>query len=345
MEKIAVNGLIGVLIACLLGFFGYGNFLKPGNDSKTKADGKINFPETPQTQNQGTYVPTQSTSSQTPTTTRFKDEIVIGSFNIRTFGTGKLNNKKVISSIVAISRFFDVLAIQEVRSSDQTMIPRFVSMINSNGSKYNYTIGPRQGSGRYFEQYVFIWNTDSVELTQKSWVAENPRGKMVREPLVASFRCKSSNPNQAFTFSLANVHTDPHHASSECDELADTFANLQHYFRRQAYPEDDIIMLGDFNLAPNRFRQFRQNRNFYALIPSNVPTNLAGNNTYDNIIFDRAFTTEFKGKAGVFNLMKAPMNLTYSDASSVSDHFPVWGVFSTRENRSGLAHGTTSSPR
>ena len=339
MEKLTVNGLFGLLIASAIGFYGCNDFLNLGNSTVAENDGD----EIPSGNQQ---TPSQTSS---PTTTSsnvvFKDEIVIGSFNIRTFGTGKLNNPKVMDSIVKVARYFDVLAIQEVRSSDQTMIPRFVQMINSNGSRYQHVIGPRQGSRRYYEQYVYIWNSDSVELIQKPWVVNNPNGKMVRQPLVAMFRCRTPNVQDAFTFCLANVHTDPHHARSEVDELAGTFESLQYLYRRANVPEDDILMLGDFNLSPDRFRRFLRNQNFHAAIPARVPTNLAGDKNYDNIVFDLGHTREFSGKANVFNLMKPPLNLKYSEASSVSDHFPVWAVFSTRENRSGMARDSGAAAR
>ena len=51
---------------------------------------------------------------------------------------------------------------------------------------------------------------------------------------------------------------------------------------------------------------------------------------YDNIVFDKAFTAEFTGEAGVMNLMEE-YRLSRDDAEHISDHMPVWAVFSSYE--------------
>jgi hypothetical protein len=55
--------------------------------------------------------------------------ISIGSFNIQVFGTSKMSDANLMGYLVDIARKFDVLAIQELRSTDDTIIPRFVQMI------------------------------------------------------------------------------------------------------------------------------------------------------------------------------------------------------------------------
>jgi hypothetical protein len=57
-----------------------------------------------------------------------------------------------------------------------------------------------------------------------------------------------------------------------------------------------------------------------------VPTNTRGTKTYDNMLFSQAGTTEFTGRAGVFDLIRE-FNLTMDEAIEVSDHMPIWAEF------------------
>ena len=52
--------------------------------------------------------------------------------------------------LVSIVRRFDVVAVQEVRSTDPTVVPKFMEMINAEGARYDFIIGP--GLGPNFQQ-------------------------------------------------------------------------------------------------------------------------------------------------------------------------------------------------
>ena len=80
--------------------------------------------------------------------------ITIATFNIQVFGKSKLEKPQVMDLLARIVRRFDLVAIQEVRSLDQSIIPRFVEMINAEGRKYDYVLGPRLGRTSSKEQYV-----------------------------------------------------------------------------------------------------------------------------------------------------------------------------------------------
>src|SRR5262249_14430719 len=146
-----------------------------------------------------------------------------------------------------------------------------------------------------------------------------------RPPLVASFRIRGPPPKEAFTFTLIDVHTMPDEAQAEVNALAQVYRAVQHDGRG----EDDIILLGDFNADEKKFGAFKQFPNVGWVI-SGVPTNTKQTHTYDNLIFDRAATSEFTGRGGVFDIMRQ-FNLTQEQALEVSDHFPVWAEFSSYE--------------
>src|SRR5207237_298200 len=54
------------------------------------------------------------------------ETIRIASFNIQAFGHAKLDKQQVMEILVKIVRQFDVVAIQEVRSKQQDVLPRFI---------------------------------------------------------------------------------------------------------------------------------------------------------------------------------------------------------------------------
>jgi deoxyribonuclease-1-like protein len=139
---------------------------------------------------------------------------------------------------------------------------------------------------------------------------------------VATFHVRGEN---AFTFTLVNIHTDPDEVDEEVDALADVFVAVQ-----AASADDDVILLGDLNADERHFGKLAELPVTAAI--SGVPTNTRKTKSYDNIIFDRRATSEYTGQFGVLDLM-AEFALTQDEALVVSDHMPVWAVFSAVETR------------
>jgi deoxyribonuclease-1-like protein len=255
------------------------------------------------------------------------DTISIASFNIQVFGTSKMKKPKVMEVIVKIIRRFDLVAIQELRSKDDALIPKFVQMINADGSQYHYVVGPRLGRSSSKEQYVFVYDTRRIEMESKSVLTiSDPTDLLHREPLLTHFRVRSDDPARAFTFWLMNIHTDPDEVPTEVDALADAFASVQ----QQGWGEDDVIVLGDLNADENHLGKLGQLPGIQTAIQK-ITTNTRGNRSYDNLVFDQRATTEYLGKSGVLNMMQE-FQLSEIEALKVSDHLPIWAEFSAYEN-------------
>jgi deoxyribonuclease-1-like protein len=279
----------------------------------------------------------QPVGSQQPTTPLFptstpantsRDVVRVASFNIQVFGQEKLSKPDVMDVIVRIVHQFDVVAIQEVRARDDDVLPRFVELLNKAGRKYDFVIGPRLGRSVSKEQYAFVFDRETIEVDRTQlYTIKDPDDVLHREPLVGWFRTRSVPPEQAFTFSLINVHTDPDEVEEELNCLDDVFRAVQNDGRQ----EDDAILLGDFNANERQFGELGRVTNIFAVIPSNVPTNTTGKKSYDNIVFDRMATTEYTGRAGVFDFLHEGFNLSLDAAKAVSDHMPVWAEFSAFE--------------
>lgn len=254
------------------------------------------------------------------------DTILIASFNIQVFGEAKLDKKPVVEVLARTIRLFDVIAIQEIRSANQDVLPEFLRYVNADGAKYDYVLGPRLGRSSSKEQYAYVFNTERVEVSRRSvYTVDDPHDLLHREPLVARFRARGAPAEEAFTFTLVNIHTDPDETDLELNVLDDVLRAVQN----DGVGEDDIILLGDLNADDRHLGELSRVPGIAWAI-SGQTTNTRGTQGYDNIIFFRRRTAEHTGRSGVVNLM-TEFRLSPEDALDVSDHFPVWAEFRVRE--------------
>ena len=272
---------------------------------------------------------------------RDDDTIHVASFNIQVFGTSKSKKPQVMEILADVVRRFDVVAIQELRSKDQTVVPKFVDLINANGRHYDYLVGPRLGRSSSKEQYVFLFDAARIEPIPNSiYTIDDPQDLLHREPFVASFRVRGLPTEEAFSFTLVNIHTDPDETDTELDALDDVFRAV----RQIGGAEDDVILLGDLNVDERHLGELGRLPNI-GWTGAGQTTNTPRNKSYDNIVFDRTATVEFTGTAGVFDLIDE-YQITEEQALDVSDHMPVWAAFSAREGSNGrVASGSGDTSR
>jgi len=263
--------------------------------------------------------------------------LAIGTFNIQMLGKTKMSKPGVVKVLVDIAQRFDILAIQELRDKDQNVIPELMNQINLGGYRYAAAIGPRQGyvvEGKrttYFEQTVFIYDTQTVAMMGDAYVAQDPTNDMHRPPLVGHFRSIQVPDEEAFTFVLMNVHVDPDDAHVEFESLQKVIDGV--FVNHPIQGEDDFILLGDLNDEPHRYQHYRWMNDQITATPSQLKTNTVQTRAYDNIVFDASRTSEFLQQAGVLDLM-SEYQLTLTEAKAVSDHMPVWAIFSAYESPS-----------
>lgn len=269
------------------------------------------------------------------------ESIRLASFNIQVFGQSKMDKPEVMKVLTQVVKSFDIVAVQELRSKEQDVIPRWLEMINADGSHWASLVGPRLGRTSSTEQYVFLYNTAKIEFIERSdFTINDPHDLLHREPYVASFRTRVSPGIQPFSFTLINIHTDPDEVPEEMDALGEVYEVV-----RAANPnEDDVILLGDLNTDYTKMGMLGQIPGIFATVQG-TPTNTRKSKSYDNIVFDQRHTTEFAGQAGVLDLMAA-FKMTEDQALEVSDHLPVWATFTTAEaGGSALASASGGTTR
>lgn len=260
------------------------------------------------------------------------DAVLIASFNIQVFGESKMAKRQVVEVLTRVIRKFDIVAIQEVRAKSDDIIPSFVRAVNADGSRYHYVIGPREGRTVSKEQYTFVYDTDRIEVDASSLgVVPDPQGKLHRPPLHVRFRTRVTPADQAFTFWLVDIHTDPDEVPQELEALTGVFQSMQ----TLRPDEDDVILLGDLNAGPAEFSSFKRIPGIGWAV-SGTTTNTRRSKTYDNLVFARPATAEYLGQWGVLDLQNT-FGIPLDAALEVSDHNPVWAAFYPTESRPALS--------
>jgi endonuclease/exonuclease/phosphatase family metal-dependent hydrolase len=257
--------------------------------------------------------------------------IRIASFNIQVFGDAKARDQDAMATIAAIVHNFHIVAIQEIRTQDDYFLDNFLrTWVNQNGRAYDKVVGPRLGRSNSKEQYAFLYDTATIQVNRHSiYTVNDPDDLLHREPLVAMFRTRGPPPEQAFTFVLVNIHTDPDETDSELNALAQVYQAV----RRNSNGEDDIIILGDLNVDDQNLGELGRIDGVRPLIRG-IYTNTRQNALYDNFVLHQPSTAEFSGRAGIFNylpLYNQPPEQAMARALKVSDHLPIWAEFSAYE--------------
>lgn len=258
---------------------------------------------------------------------RTENTIRIATFNIQVFGQSKMQKPQVPQILARIIQQFDVVAIQEIRSQDQSFMDDFLNIVNSGDHHYAYLIGTRQGRTASKEQYAYFYNTERIAVNEKwSYTVIDKYDKLHRPPYVAHFQTLTSASNNPFTFSLINIHTDPDETKQELNVLDDVYRVVAN----DGSQEDDVILLGDLNVDDQHLGELGMLPDLMWTI-SKTPTNTRKSKQYDNILFSRHRSQEFTGQSGVYDF-KTRFKLTEKEALTVSDHLPIWAEFHTSEN-------------
>ena len=302
------------LICGVIGFFVFQRY------ELRSIDGGIQIVE--RTQEQGVF----GVSAPQKPAIHAGETIRVASFNIQVLGDSKIEKPHVMDLLSRIIRQFDVVAIQEIRSRNQDIVPRFIDLINATGRRYDYVISDRLGRTDQKEQYAFIFDTASIEIDRHQlYVINDPDDVVHREPFVGWFRARGPAADQAFTFSLVNVHVDPDETDVELDAMDDVF----HAVLRDGRNEDDVIILGDFNVSDAEMGELGTVPGLTSVIQS-MPTNTRKTKQYDNLVFEAEATSEFTGRGGIYDFLRE-YNLSMPHALEVSDHLPVWAEFNVYE--------------
>lgn len=255
------------------------------------------------------------------------NEVTVGAFNIQVFGTSKADQEDVMTVLADVIRGYDLIAVQEIRDASGTALPALINRTNQDGSAYDALVSERLGRTISKEQYAFVYDTTTMIPEGEAFTYPEPSGTdpFHRDPFIARF----STADGGFDAVYIVVHTDPDEAEAEIAALADVVAYV-----RELYPdEEEIVVMGDLNADGSYFDEESdtplRSAGYYWLIGDEVDTTVGSMNcTYDRIIITRNMTDLFGGDTGTVRFDEV-FNLTSEEALAVSDHYPVYAVFST----------------
>ena len=243
-------------------------------------------------------------------------DITLGSWNVK-----RLGKQHSYEALSAVAGGFDIIALQEVMDEDG--LNRLETAIEKRtGESWGRLESHLIGSRAYKEMYAFLYRESKVAYEDGAVVYMDRGDKFIREPYSARFRALSDDS----LFALATVHIlygkGVQDRTPEIKALADYWTWLG-----EIYPGTELIMVGDFNLAPSHPAWGPLKQYARPLITSGAST-LSGKdgrfaNLYDNI-FVAHNSIYARSKAGIVNYPKMIGWNHEKSRKHVSDHAPVY---------------------
>lgn len=252
--------------------------------------------------------------------------IRIASFKLNGFATTIANTQR-LPMLTDICRRYDAIALQGIDGHDDVWLNLLADSLNATGQSADYFfISDLENAGSSGTQSAVLFNRATLDLDDLTWYTVNdPDDLLRREPLVGWFRTRTQDPNEAFTFTLANIELNSVRPDLELAYLAELYRAI----RDDGRGEDDVIIVGDFNAGDRGLEPIHERAGLTWVI-SNTPTDIRNTAQYDNLVFNERATIEFTGRGGVFDFMRK-YNLRLDEAEALSKRMPVWAEFLIRE--------------
>ena len=252
--------------------------------------------------------------------------IKVASWALGGFGPTKLASSDVRKYVSKVVRRYDVIALQQVASIERDLIPRLVDVINGPEHRYDYVIGPAIGPKGRQEQFAFLFDTTKLMVDRRqTYTMSDPAEVMSYDPLVASFQAAEPPATEAWTFTLVNIRIDLADASREVAKLPTILKSV----RADGRGEDDVILLGVFQ-ADDEYLGPTMGMKDVHLAVQHRSTDVYGRFQTSNLVIERASSSEFLGRGGVFDYRRN-YDLNPIQAEAVTSHLPVFAEFTAHE--------------
>ena len=265
-----------------------------------------------------------------------QSDLRLAAWNIRIMS----NKSRTDAELMKIARTladYDFIAIVELR--DEMVLKRTQKILSQMGKMYDYEFSPTVGRGSK-ERYAFLYRSKLVSVVRHGELypdVADGKDDFSRDPYWATFRAGE------FDFSVIAVHViwgdrvGPRKA--EVKALADVYR----YVQEANGTEEDVLLVGDFNRNPNDAESYSR----IMAIPSmtrlfELPqkSHIRDSSLYDNIYFQTDAVTEYLGRCGIDEFDETDFGNDDKAANlAVSDHRPVWAVFSTSRDDDGSDEG------
>ena len=282
-------------------------------------------------------------------------ELKIATWNIENFGYGGeyKRDPNEMRAIAKILYKYDLIAITELMEKE--MLKPTQKLLSEMGREYGCLVSKKVGDNRK-EYYAFLYYKGLVSVVSKGEdgkkggrlcpdpfpdPTESGEGIFDRDPYWATFRASK------FDFSVIVVHLSYTNFKRRLAEIADLERIYRHVQEANGEDEDDVLIVGDFNLEPSAeinevdkesnakegagaFDSLLENREFSTMIAlfneENDRSNIGDTELYDNIFFEREILKEYL-YSGVDKFDEKDLGVNGVSAKGISNHRPVWAVF------------------
>lgn len=268
------------------------------------------------------------------------DLIRIGFWNIRDFSNTSRDCTE-IALIASIAHKMDCLAIAEL--NDTVVLPKFVKALETIGGDWDsiQTTTKVGNTSHTEEHYGFVFRSDKLQvrgtprvLGEKTYVidGDSQSHRFDREPYVCEFKTLDDR----FDFTIIVVHVTwgkgVAYRKGEIKLLKNYFIEVQD----SDTSENDIFLVGDFNrnvADSGSLTELLTVPTMIDTVKADTPTKIKANNTYDHILFQTQFVTEYNGATGVYKFDETLFDNDDKKAKLVcSDHRPVWVIIEVPES-------------
>jgi len=241
-------------------------------------------------------------------------KVKIASWNIRILSDESRDSSE-LRKIASIISQFDLVAVQEVR--DYQVLKRLQRKLPG----WDYAASKKVGRGQK-EIYAYFWQKDKVKLAGDCATFRDPGDGFIREPYACTFVADE------FDFTLTTIHLLYGDRKSDRRKELVLLDEVVEAVQEANGPEDDVILLGDFNFGPTD--QGWQLEGYIPLFKPPIKTTIGGKSLYDNIWINPSHTKEFADSTGMIKFDETMYGGNLKKASlEVSDHRPIWAVFKT----------------
>ena len=186
-----------------------------------------------------------------------QSDLVVCSWNIKWFGRSE-PSKYDLTAIADFAQTCDVLAVQEVTGRYyEECLDAVIAKLAERGLSYRYECSEETGydenpdpnKHNYLERFAFLWNADSVDLTDTAGLVSDPaiNHSVFRQvPFVADFAVTGG---RGFDFRVMTVHTTYNKDINYVRR--DEISFIRDWVVAESHgDEQNIIAIGDFNANP-----------------------------------------------------------------------------------------------
>ena len=268
-------------------------------------------------------------------------ELRLAAWNIRIM-SDKSRTDTELKQIAKTLADYDFIAIVELR--DEMVLQRTQKILSQMGQMYDYEFSPC-GRGRCQRAgcVPLQAKTLSVLSERENSILMHADGKddFARDPYWGTFRAGE------FDFSVIAVHVVWGKTVVPRKAEVKALADVYRYVQAANGAEDDVLLVGDFNRNPTDVESYRP----LMAIPSMTrlfdfpqKSHIRDTSLYDNIFFQKDHLTEYLNRYGIDRFDETDFGNDDKAANlAVSDHRPVWAVFSIEIDDDGSDEGGSAS--